>query len=118
VQAPSLSPPVAEPQQARSWLDAQLACLVAAAGYASAHGWSGHVTRLSAAMTLYLDSSGHHSEALAIHGHAVTAARAAGDKSVRVLQGRYAEAMRHYEQARTLYRETGNRVGEFRNLFN
>jgi hypothetical protein len=82
---PRLPSPTAQPRavsgaaSSRQWLDAERANVVAIVAHAAASGWPGHATWLSATLSRYLEAGGHAPEAITIHGHALIAARAAGD---------------------------------------
>jgi DNA-binding SARP family transcriptional activator/uncharacterized protein HemY len=123
--AAAVTPELAEPGRARSWLAAELACLVAVAGHAADHGWPAHAIQLSVTLHRYLDTGGHFPEAVTIHGHAHSAAQRPGDLdadagalsmlgSTEVRQGHYELAACHLDQALALRRQTGDRVGEAR----
>ncbi len=123
------SPPVSNPMAARTWLDAELANLVAVAVHTSQHGWPHHATRLSATLFRYLDVSGHFAEAITIHTSARSAARDTGDRAgeARALSGlgtvdarqcRHSRAANHFRQALALYVTTSDRAGEARVLNN
>jgi DNA-binding SARP family transcriptional activator/Tfp pilus assembly protein PilF len=119
------APPVADPDQARAWLDAERAVLVAVTAQAGIGGWPGHTTRLAATLSRYLVTGGHNAEAVAIHGHALRAARDTRDRSaeatalidlgeVRWRLGHSSPEAFGYEQALEVFRETGDRAGEAR----
>ena len=127
VAAPVLptAPQVADPGQARAWLDAERAVLVAVTAQAGLHGWPGHATRLAATLSRYLVTGGHNTDAVAIHGHALRAARLARDRGaeanalidlgeVRWRLGHSSQEAARYEQALAVLRETGDRPGEAR----
>jgi tetratricopeptide (TPR) repeat protein len=107
---------------ARAWLDDERCNLVTVAGYAAGHGWPAHTIGLSSTLYRYL-VGGHLSDAVAVHGHAVRAAREAGDVTgqARALNslgvahlrlGRYGPAAEHIRGALELFRRTGDRCGE------
>jgi tetratricopeptide (TPR) repeat protein len=109
--------------EAREWLDAERANLVAAVGHAAVHGWPAHATGLAAALRLYLDNGTHHRDALAVQRHALDAATGAGDRAgegaaLRGLAnvcwrlGRYDEAYEHLERALPIHRDSGDRRAE------
>jgi DNA-binding SARP family transcriptional activator len=77
--AARIGAPVSGARAARAWLDAERPVLVAVAAHAAAGGWPGHAIGLSVALARYLDAGQHDADAAAIHGHAVRAARQAGD---------------------------------------
>jgi tetratricopeptide (TPR) repeat protein len=122
-------PPVTEPALARAWLDAERANLIAAAGYAVDHGWPAHTRDQEATLWRYLITSAHYAEAVALHGHALRAAREQGDRagagvaldhlgSAHRRLGRYEEALQHFAQALAASREVGNRSAEAITLTN
>ncbi len=123
------APPAADAATARAWLDAQRPNLVAAAAYASAHGWPGHTIQLAATLYRYLDTGGHYPEATALHSHARGAASLLGDLAAEAIaltslgvierrQGRYQQAAECLHEALTVYRRAADRTGEARVLAN
>jgi tetratricopeptide (TPR) repeat protein len=72
-------PELADADAARGWLDAERPNLVAASGAAVDRGRHDLAIRLAWALWRYLDAGGHGVDALAVHGNAAAAARAAGD---------------------------------------
>ena len=125
-----LLPPLGTTHAARAWLDAERATLVAVAGYTAARGWPGHTTRLSVVLyRYYLDIGAHYSDGLAVHTHALHAARQSGDRggqadalssrgAVYLGQGRYPQAARQFRQALAIYEQLGDRRGQARVLNN
>jgi tetratricopeptide (TPR) repeat protein len=122
-------PAVSYPAEARDWLDAQRASLIAIAAYAADHGWPGHTTRLADILYRYLLNGGHYAEAIVVHTHAGRAARHTGDKvaeavalhslgTVDLRQDRYQQATKLLEQALALSREAGDRTVEARTVHN
>ncbi|GIE00272.1 tetratricopeptide repeat protein [Paractinoplanes durhamensis] len=122
-------PPMADPPAALAWLDAQRPTLVAVAAHAATRGWPGHATRLSPILFRYLAGGGHSADALAVHGHAHRAARAAGDPNGAALAlgslgvtyrrlGHYDQAADLLQRARGLFRQVGDAEGEARALTN
>ena len=116
-------PALPDPGPARGWLDAERPNLVAVCAHTVAHGWPEHTIRLAQTLFRYLDMAGHHAEALAVHNHALRAARAGGDQpaEARALnnlaavywwQAEYRQAAGYYQQAATLFRDGGHRGGE------
>ncbi|MFE9203330.1 tetratricopeptide repeat protein [Micromonospora sp. NPDC007230] len=116
-------PPFTGAADARAWLDAERVNLVAAVGHAAAGGWPAHATALAATLRLYLDTAAHHVDALAVHRHALDAARGAGDRAgegtalhnlakVCWRLGRYDEAYDHLRRALPIHRDTGDRQAE------
>ncbi|MGH3940726.1 MAG: ATP-binding protein [Pseudonocardiaceae bacterium] len=123
------TPPVTDPASARAWLDTERAALTTTCAYTAAHGWPSHTSRLAATLFRYLDAGGHYSDALAVHTHALRAARHTVDQSAeaRALtnlgvvcwrQGHHRQAADYLQQARDLSREIGDRTGETRTLDN
>lgn len=117
------SPPGADTAAARVWLDTERITLTTVSAYTSARGWPGHTTGLATILFRYLEVGGHYPEAVAIHTHALHAARKAGDSAgeahaltrlgvVYWRQGRYGKAAEHHQQALTLCRQIGHRGGE------
>lgn len=120
---------LAGPDTARTWLAAELSCLVASVAYAAAQGWPDHAIRLAATIFRYLDPGGHRSEAVILHESARSAARQAGDvaaearalsnlASAELGQGRDQDAARHLRQAQSLSHQAGDRNGEARAVGN
>jgi tetratricopeptide (TPR) repeat protein len=77
---PSCAPPVTEPGQAAAWLDAELANLRAAAGYALASGRPQYAMLIPTALACYLVGEGYWDQGRTLHQTAVAAARQAGDR--------------------------------------
>jgi DNA-binding SARP family transcriptional activator len=75
------APPLADPAAARDWLDGERAILVAVSGHAAVHGWPDHAIRLARTLARYLGGEGCRTEALAVFGGALVAARLAGDRA-------------------------------------
>ncbi len=112
---------------ALAWLDAERGGLGAVCGYAAAHGWSAHAVALAGTLFRYLEAGGHHSDALAVHGHARVAAHRANDRAGETgalidlgttywRQGRYGPATDHLQQALNLARQTGDLAAQARAL--
>jgi DNA-binding SARP family transcriptional activator/tetratricopeptide (TPR) repeat protein len=78
VKAPASAPDLTDRDAALRWLDAERATMVTIAGYAGTNYWPEHAILLSRTLFRYL-ASGHHLDALTLHGHARTAARELGD---------------------------------------
>ncbi|HEY7265692.1 MAG TPA: tetratricopeptide repeat protein [Trebonia sp.] len=122
------APPVTGPAEARAWLDAELATLVAVTVQAG-HEWPGHATRMAATLFRYLDNSGHYPEAALIHSTARAAAQRTGDRAAEAImlnylgtihwhQSRYIQAAEHLRQALALFRQAGDRAEQARVLAN
>ena len=110
---------------ARSWLGAERRNLVGAVGFAAAGGWPVRAVQLAGTISRYLDAGGHYLAAVEVHGHAVSAARQAGDLAAEatalmnlgmaeVRLGRSARAASHLRRAVALSREAGDAPGEAR----
>ncbi|MGQ0774796.1 MAG: ATP-binding protein [Pseudonocardiales bacterium] len=125
----TLIPPMANPSAAQAWLDTERATLTAACAHTASHGWPGHTTRLATILFRYLDTGGHYTDALAIHTHALHAARHTADRPAQAhaltnlgliyqWQGYYQQAIDHLQQALSLARELGDRDGEAHGVSN
>jgi DNA-binding SARP family transcriptional activator/tetratricopeptide (TPR) repeat protein len=121
-------PQLTRPAAARTWLEAERPCLVAACAHMAEHGWPGYATRLARILFRYLDG-GRPLDAIAVHSNAVRAARQAGDPAAELLAltdlvlvdvslGRNRQAVTGLEQALHLYREAADQAGEGRVLGN
>jgi tetratricopeptide (TPR) repeat protein len=113
---------------ARAWLDRERANLVAVAATGRLHRWPAYPVALSAMLFRYLDA-GHADDAEAIHGHALEAARAAGDPAgqghgclglgvVRLLMSDYSAARTLFLEAQHQFAEAGDIRGCARALGN
>nr|BFE72176.1 hypothetical protein GCM10020092_054770 [Actinoplanes digitatis] len=122
-------PPVGDGAGAQSWLDRERAGLVALVAHAATHGRPGHAVRLTLALLRYLESGGHYPEAVAMHEHAVRAARLSGDLAAEaqlltnvavmdVQQGHYEQADGLLRRAVELARSCGDHAAEARALGN
>ncbi|OLE22236.1 MAG: hypothetical protein AUG44_25320 [Actinobacteria bacterium 13_1_20CM_3_71_11] len=125
----SVLPPVTGVGAARAWLSVEQANLVAAAAYAAGGGWPRYAALLSETLSYPLESGGHYTEALAVYGHALAAARAEGDRTgegaaqhrignVLCHLGRHAEAAAHYQEALAIRRAAGDAAMVGRTLNN
>ncbi len=117
------APELGTAAQARGWLDAERAALVAVALHAAAQGWPGHTTRLAATLYRYLETGGHYSDAVTIHGRSNHAARLLGDRAAEAMaltnlgiiswrQGRYQQAADYHQQSLAASVAIGDRRGE------
>ncbi|WP_145803217.1 tetratricopeptide repeat protein [Kribbella amoyensis] len=112
-------PPVETREEAKAWLDAERANLVAVVRAAADSGRPGPVTDISTVVHYYLDTSGYFREAELMHDCAVAVAdddtalsRAWNNLGcVYWRLGRYADGRDCYQRALELTRRTGNRVG-------
>ncbi len=129
------SPPVPPPaftaaEAARSWLDAERSVLTAVAAHTASSGWPGHTIRLSAVLfRYYRDHGGYLLDALAVHGHALRAAREQGDQAaqadalmnlgmITLRQSAHQRAVTQIGRDLASYRRLGDRRGEARALGN
>jgi tetratricopeptide (TPR) repeat protein len=121
------TPSVADPATALAWLNDERLILVAICAYTATYGWPGHTIRLAATLSRYFDRAGFFPDALVIHSHARHAARHISDRAgeahaltslglVHARQGRYGQAIEHFQQALALFREIDDRGGEARAL--
>jgi DNA-binding SARP family transcriptional activator len=126
---PSVVAGAEERDRARDWLDAEAATLVAVIGYAAEYGWPERAARLASTLFRYLDRSADLATGLAVHSHALGAARRGGDPAVaakalidlgvvHARQGRLGQAAEQFGQARVAYQGCGDRAGEARATFN
>lgn len=117
------APSLASPAEARAWLDARRATLVAVTARMATEGAPGHATRLAATMYRYLETGGHYVDAVTIHSHARDAACLIGDRAAEATaltnlgiicwrQGRYQEAAGYHRKAMAASLEIGDRIGE------
>jgi DNA-binding SARP family transcriptional activator/Tfp pilus assembly protein PilF len=115
--------------EALAWLDGERANLGAVVAYAAGHGWHSHATRLSVTLSRYLYVGSHYFEAIAIHGHALQAARRAADRSGEAYeltnlgivywhQGRFDRAIEYGGQALALHRANRDLYGQAVTLAN
>ncbi|MGW4111741.1 BTAD domain-containing putative transcriptional regulator [Actinosynnema sp. NPDC004786] len=116
---PATAPGLANRGDAMAWLEAERPNLLAVAEHAAGHGDAAHVARLSAALWHYFQVRGHHDESLALHTHALAAARKRSDRVAEGVAltgfgvayerlGRYEEALRHHESAVAVARGIGD----------
>ena len=123
------APSVADPAAALAWLDTTRATLAITCAYTANQGWPHHTTHLAATLFRYLETGGYYSDALAIHTHALRAARHARTRTAEAhaltslgavydRQGDYQQAADHHQQALALSREIGDRICEARALAN
>ena len=122
-------PPVADSGDAQAWLDRERANLAALVSYAATHGRLSYAIRLTIILLRYLESGGHYAEAIAMHEHALRAARQAEDAAAEaqlltnlavmdVQQGHYERAGGRLQRAVVLARSCGNRAAQARALGN
>jgi tetratricopeptide (TPR) repeat protein len=119
---PAPAPDLPDAGAARRWLDAERANLVAVTAHAADHGLPTQAGYLALTLARYLYTGSHYTEAVAIHGAALGAARAHGDRytegaalyqlgRVYWRWGRFTDALEHYERALPICRETGDLFG-------
>jgi tetratricopeptide (TPR) repeat protein len=122
-------PPVEPEAQARAWLDAEWANLVAAIAYAADHGWPTQAGYLAATIARYLELANRYTDALTVHGHALRAAREHGDHysentaylnlgGASYYLGWYEEAAGHFQRAATGFRQEADGINETRAVTN
>jgi len=115
-----------DPDTARAWLDTERPSLVAVVAHTATHGWPAHAIRLSTTLYRHLEG-GHHTDALAVHGDALRAARHTGDQAAQAhaiygigtahLQlGRHGLAAEHFRRALRLFWRAGNPAGQAHTL--
>ncbi|MGP4101644.1 ATP-binding protein [Nonomuraea sp. KM90] len=108
---------------AETWLDAELANLLALARHAAADGFPAHIRHLSATLHRCLRVRGRYAEGAALQTQALSAARATGDRpgemeallglgEIRCAQNQYETATENIVRALDIARSTGHRAGE------
>jgi tetratricopeptide (TPR) repeat protein len=116
-------------EQATAWLEVERANLVTIAGHAVRRGMPSYADVLSRMLARHLNTRAYNADALALHGHALRAARLMGERSsearallniatVHGRSGQYPLAASHLEDALALAREVGDRTNEARALNN
>jgi DNA-binding SARP family transcriptional activator/tetratricopeptide (TPR) repeat protein len=114
---------------ARAWLDAERANLVAAVVHCAGYGWPRHAAALAATLFRDLMGGSHLPEARTIYGHMLQAARRSGDLAaeaealnglggIGIMTGHFRDAAGHYQAALERYRRCGDGPGEARALHN
>ncbi|WP_432030492.1 AfsR/SARP family transcriptional regulator [Streptomyces sp. 1222.5] len=122
-------PPLRTADECRAWLRAAQHTLVALCSRTEEPGPSRHTVRIATTLHRHYERSGHLTDALTVHTHALRAARAVGDTrgEVDVLAcvgavhrrlGDYESAHRHHADALSLCRRIGYAAGEARHLTN
>jgi tetratricopeptide (TPR) repeat protein len=117
------APALASPPEARAWLDAQRATLVAVAVHTATQGPPEYAAQLSATLYRYLETGGYYGDAVTVHGHAQQAASRTGDRAAEATaltnlgiiswrQGRYEQAVGYHQQALAASVEIGDQLGE------
>ena len=111
--------------QALSWLNAECANILAAAGQATDDGLFDHVVQLAAALRRYLTSAGRYSDAVFLQHQASLAAQQSNDRAAlagalsslgfaHFRLGDYPAALTHSHRALDIFRELADRAGEAR----
>jgi tetratricopeptide (TPR) repeat protein/transcriptional regulator with XRE-family HTH domain len=126
VSPPAISgPPLTEATDALTWLDTQIATLVAVVSHTATHGWPHHTTLLATSLYRYLYDSGRNAEGLEVFAHAYRAAQEADDQAAAaemlndlagfcLLSGNHQRAAGYYERSLALFHALGDRWGEAR----
>jgi tetratricopeptide (TPR) repeat protein len=117
---------VTDEAEARRWLAAERANLVAVTVHAARNGWPEHATQLPAVLHRHLYTTADFTTAQTVHEHALSAARERTDKaralhnlgSTLAAVAEYDRAVELLEHALVLHREAGDRAGEARALSN
>lgn len=115
-------PDLADAVAALDWLDAERSTLVTVAAHTAVHGRPGYTTDLSCILFRYL-IGGHLTDAMAVHGHALRAARRFGDVTgeayalnglgmVNLRLGRLPQAAEQIGQALAEFRRDDDELGE------
>ncbi|MFC4857105.1 ATP-binding protein [Actinophytocola glycyrrhizae] len=116
-------PPLTDPVQARTWLDAEWHNLLAVLAFTADRGWAVPAGDLASVLRRRLDQGGRHDDALVVLGHALHASRLAGDDAAEGAAlydlgvahqrlGRHEEAMRLQRQALAICRAGSDRNAE------
>ncbi len=127
--AAAVTPEMPGEAEARAWLDAERANLVAVVVSSAGHGWPQPATMMARTLFRYLMTGSHLPEAHTIYDHALNAARRSGDLAaeaealnglggIEMVKGHFADAAGHYRDALESYRRCGDRPGEARVLHN
>ena len=119
------TPSFGDAADALGWLDAERACLLAAGLFAAGSGRPDHVRDLSATLLRYLDGR-HNTDALALHGAALRAARDPAAEALArnalggacIQAGRHDEAAGYLTRALDLFTAAGDLSGQARALAN
>ncbi len=121
--ASAWAPELHTEEQAIAWLRTERANLHACVGYAAAHARVVHAVRIPAAVSDFLLTEGHWTEAVTLGQVALAAARTAGDLqgqawtlnqlgTVQELTGEYPAAAASQVQALQLFRDLSDRRGQ------
>jgi tetratricopeptide (TPR) repeat protein len=123
VPAPAWAPDLRTEEEAIAWLGTERGNLHACVGYAAAHARVVHAVRIPAAVSGFLLTEGHWTEAVTLGQIALAAARTAGDLqgqawtlnqlgTVQELTGEYPAAAASQAQALQLFRDLSDRRGQ------
>jgi tetratricopeptide (TPR) repeat protein len=124
IAAPSSPVPVlASAAEAQAWLAGEYPNLLASIIHAAQHGWPDHTYRFARTLSRWLHFSGRYNDALIVHGHALEAAMASGNRTTQGIAlisigsachvlGLSAPAARYLQLALKICRETGDRNNE------
>jgi tetratricopeptide (TPR) repeat protein len=121
--APAWAPDLRTEEEAIAWLGTERGNLHACVGYAAAHARVVHTVRIPAAVSDFLLTEGHWTEAVTLGQVALAAARTAGDLqgqawtlnqlgTVQELTGEYPAAAASQAQALQLFRDLSDRHGQ------
>jgi tetratricopeptide (TPR) repeat protein/transcriptional regulator with XRE-family HTH domain len=116
------APDVGTPRAAKDWLNAERSNLIAVAGCAASHGWPTHVVYLAATVSRYLNTGGHHMEALVLYDRALRVAREYGDRYsegaalhnlglMHYRLDRHSTAIEYYQRALEIRQSLDDRAG-------
>jgi tetratricopeptide (TPR) repeat protein/transcriptional regulator with XRE-family HTH domain len=120
---PPAVPHLASKKDAETWLGAERANLLSAAGYAAASGLAVHAVWIPAQLSDFLATHGYLDEAIALHRTAAGISESAGDRAgqaaalrqlgfVLGTRGEYPAAIGSLTAALGLYRDLGDRLGQ------
>jgi DNA-binding SARP family transcriptional activator len=123
----SVVPEMTSEAQARTWLDAERANLVAVVVHCAGHGWPGPAVGLAGTLYRYLMTGNHLPQARTIYRQALRAARQSGDLAgeavalgglggIGKMKGYYRDAAGYFHAALEGYRQCGDRKGQARSL--
>ncbi|MGW1560549.1 AfsR/SARP family transcriptional regulator [Streptomyces sp. NPDC002144] len=122
-------PPLRTAEEARAWLAAAQPTLVALCSRTEEPGPSRHTVRIATTLHRHYERTGHYTDALTVHTHALRAARSVGDTrgeadvlaclgAVHRRIGDYDSAQHLHDTALALCRRSGYTAGEARHLTN
>jgi len=122
-------PPLTSRATAQAWLETHRGNLADAIAWTAENGWPEHASRLAATLHPYFFTTSNFAEAVTLHGHALRAARSAGDQAAETAAlielgrselplGRHQEAADHFSEALSLCAQTGDQVHKAKLLHN